>query len=83
MPIWQLCANLLIPNCLRSNLSYSPMAALELYVNKTNSVLITFIIFVYYMETIDCFFVMMLLILQRYVISYMDASQRYTLFAIY
>ncbi|RGN02602.1 metallophosphatase, partial [Segatella copri] len=24
MPIWQLCANLLIPNCLRSNLSYSP-----------------------------------------------------------
>lgn len=37
MPIWQLCANLLIPNCLRSNLSYSPMAALELYVNKTNS----------------------------------------------
>ena len=33
MPIWQLCANLLIPNCLRSNLSYSPLAALELYVN--------------------------------------------------
>ena len=83
MPIWQLCANLLIPNCLRSNLSYSPLAALELYVMMYNSVLITFIIFVYYMETIDCFFVMMLLILQRYVISYMDASQRYTLFAIY
>ena len=37
MPIWQLCANLLIPNCLRSNLSYSPLAALELYVNKYNS----------------------------------------------
>lgn len=36
MPIWQLCANLLIPNCLRSNLSYSPLAALELYVNKCN-----------------------------------------------
>lgn len=53
------------------------------FVKKTNSVLITFIIFVYYMETIDCFFVMMLLILQRYVIFYMDASQRYTLFAIY
>ena len=35
MAIWQLCANLLIPNCLRSNLSYSPLAALELYVNKT------------------------------------------------
>ena len=35
MPIWQLCANLLIPNCLRSNLSYSPLAALELYVNET------------------------------------------------
>ena len=35
MPIWQLCANLLIPNCLRSNLSYSPLAALELYVNNT------------------------------------------------
>ena len=37
MPIWQLCANLLIPNCLRSNLSYSPLAALELYVKITNS----------------------------------------------
>lgn len=37
MPIWQLCANLLIPNCLRSNLSYSPLAALELYVNESNS----------------------------------------------
>ena len=35
MPIWQLCANLLIPNCLRSNLSYSPLAALELYVNES------------------------------------------------
>ena len=31
MAIWKLCANLLIPNCLRSNLSYSPLAALELY----------------------------------------------------
>nr|WP_254364576.1 hypothetical protein [Segatella copri] len=37
MPIWQLCANLLIPNCLRSNLSYSPLAALELYVKTYNS----------------------------------------------
>ena len=37
MAIWQLCANLLIPNCLRSNLSFSPLAALELYVKKTNS----------------------------------------------
>ena len=37
MPIWQLCANLLIPNCLRSNLSYSPLAALEFYVKNTNS----------------------------------------------
>ena len=35
MPIWQLCANLHIPNCLRSNLSYSPLAALELYVNES------------------------------------------------
>jgi len=35
MAIWQLCANLLIPNCLRSNLSYSPLAALELYVKKS------------------------------------------------
>ena len=35
MPIRQLCANLLIPNCLRSNHSCSPLAALELYVNKT------------------------------------------------
>ena len=34
MSIWQLCANLLIPNCLRSNLSYSPLAALELYVKQ-------------------------------------------------
>lgn len=38
MPIWQLCANLLIPNCLRSNLSYSPLAALELYVKTGNTV---------------------------------------------
>ena len=37
MPIWQLCANLLIPNCLRSNLSYSLLAALELYVKQSNS----------------------------------------------
>ena len=37
MLIWQLCANLLIPNCLRSNLSYSLLAALELYVNHDNS----------------------------------------------
>ena len=37
MAIWQLCANLLIPNCLRSNLSYSPLAALELYVNVATS----------------------------------------------
>jgi len=36
MPIWQLCANLLIPNCLRSNLPYSPLAALELYVIPGN-----------------------------------------------
>ena len=37
MEIWQLCANLLIPNCLRSNLSYSPLTALELYVKKSKS----------------------------------------------
>ena len=37
MPIWQLCANLLIPNCLRSNLSYFPLAALELYVNESKT----------------------------------------------
>ena len=37
MPIWQLCANLLIPNCLRSNLSYSPLTALEPYVKNPNS----------------------------------------------
>ena len=41
MPIWQLCANLLIPNCLRSNLSYSPLAALELYVKKARNMRIT------------------------------------------
>ena len=40
MPIWQLCANLLIPNCLRSNLSYSPLAALELYVNDIKAYLL-------------------------------------------
>ena len=39
MSIWQLCANLLIPNCLRSNLSYSPLAALELYVISLKSVI--------------------------------------------
>lgn len=38
MPIWQLCANLLIPNCLRSNLFYSPLAALELYVTYSNPI---------------------------------------------
>lgn len=37
MSIWQLCANLLIPNCLRSNLSYSPLAASELYVKMFNT----------------------------------------------
>ena len=37
MSIWQLCANLLIPNCLRSNFSYSPLAALELYVKNTKA----------------------------------------------
>ena len=44
MPIWQLCANLLIPNCLRSNLSYSPLAVLELYVNKTTIIAIKLLI---------------------------------------
>ena len=44
MPIWQLCANLLIPNCLRSNLSYFPLAALELYVNESNSVMVLYFI---------------------------------------
>lgn len=39
MEIWQLCANLLIPNCLRSNLSYSPLAALELYVNNSKALM--------------------------------------------
>ena len=54
------------------------------FVKNPNSVLITFIIFVYYMETIDCFFCHdAAYFLQRYVIFYMDASQRYTLFAIY
>ena len=37
MPIGQLCANLLIPNCLRFNLSYSPLAALELNVKHPTS----------------------------------------------
>jgi hypothetical protein len=37
MPIWQLCANLLIPNRLCYNLSYSLSGALELYVKNTNS----------------------------------------------
>ncbi len=34
--IRQLCANLLIPNDLRSNLSYSLLVALELYVKRVN-----------------------------------------------
>ena len=38
MPIGQLCANLLIPNYLRSNLSYSPLTALELYVNSPKTI---------------------------------------------
>ena len=41
MPIWQLCANLLIPNCLRSNLSYSPLAALEPYVKQSKTLLLS------------------------------------------
>lgn len=45
MPILQLCANLLIPNCLRSNLSYSPLAALVLYVNKAQIKILVFITF--------------------------------------
>ncbi len=36
MPTWQLCANLLIPNRLCYNLSYSLSGASEPYVNKTN-----------------------------------------------
>ena len=44
MPIWQLCANLLIPNCLRSNLSYSPLAALELYVNSFIAMIVLLVI---------------------------------------
>ena len=47
MPIWQLCANLLIPNCLRSNLSYSPLAALEPYVNVLKSLTL-------FSKKIDC-----------------------------
>ena len=54
MPIWQLCANLLIPNCLRSNLSCSPLAALEPYVNLESTkffcpyptIMVTFLQFV-------------------------------------
>ena len=44
MPIWQICANLLIPNCLRSNLSYSPLAALELYVNSFIAMIVLLVI---------------------------------------
>ena len=44
MPIWQLCANLLIPNSLRSNLSYSPLAALELYVNSFIAMIVLLVI---------------------------------------
>ena len=44
MPIWQLCANMLIPNCLRFNLSYSPLAALELYVNRIAAAIFIFIV---------------------------------------
>ena len=45
MLIWQLCANLLIPNCLRSNLSYSPLAALEFYVNRYKALRYQMIVF--------------------------------------
>ena len=45
MSIWQLCANLLIPNCLRSNLSYSPLAALELYVKNPKALRYQMIVF--------------------------------------
>ena len=44
MAIWQICANLLIPNCLRSNLSYSPLAALELYVNSFIAMIVLLVI---------------------------------------
>lgn len=44
MPIRQLCANLLIPNCLRSNLSYSPLAALEFYVKNPKKMIGFFIL---------------------------------------
>ena len=36
MSTWQLCANLLIPNCLCYNLSYSLSGASEPYVNESN-----------------------------------------------
>lgn len=48
MSIWQLCANLLIPNCLRSNLSYSPLAALVLYVNRSTITAIKLLIFTFF-----------------------------------
>ena len=44
-------SNLLIPNCLRSNLSYSPLAALELYVKNTNSMFYGAHLYVFIIES--------------------------------
>ena len=52
MSIWQLCANLLIPNCLRSNHSCSPLAALELYVNIAQTKNITLYLVQFYVAAI-------------------------------
>ena len=52
MAIWQLCANLLIPNCLHSNHSCSPLAALELYVNIAQTKNITLYLVQFYVAAI-------------------------------
>ena len=52
MAIWQLFANLLIHNCLRSNHSCSPLAALELYVNIAQTKNITLYLVQFYVAAI-------------------------------
>ena len=52
MPTWQLCANLLIPNRLCYNISYSLSGASEPYVRMSQSRFFAAIITTFYITTI-------------------------------